>query len=143
MSKRIDYEQTAAKLDYPALTKKLETLTQAEPPKHRNTALAMLTPLREQLLALQKKGWSHQEIAAELKANGVPASAARLRECFTHWTGEGNRTAKPKGKRQPSATTPPPNSPATPVPPQLGRNKTASDNQTGLNFPERGTKTAI
>jgi hypothetical protein len=39
MSKRIDYGQIAAKLDYPTLDKKLEQLAQREPPKNRKTAI--------------------------------------------------------------------------------------------------------
>ncbi|MGC9943264.1 MAG: hypothetical protein ABSE48_15655 [Verrucomicrobiota bacterium] len=101
MSKRIDYEQTAAKLDYAALNKKLELLTQTEPPKNRNTALAMLEPLRDKLLALQRKGWSNQELADELKTAGVPVNAARLRECLNHWSGGGKSPAKRKAMRQP------------------------------------------
>jgi hypothetical protein len=111
MSKRIDYEQVATKLDYAALNKKLEHLTQAEPPKNRNTALAMLTPLREQLLALHRKGWSNQEIADELKADGVPVSAARLRECLNHWNGDAKRPGKRRANRQPVVTTPQPQPP--------------------------------
>jgi hypothetical protein len=38
MSTRIDYTQIAAKLDYAALEKKLEQLTQREPPRKRKTA---------------------------------------------------------------------------------------------------------
>src|ERR1700761_718242 len=101
MSKRIDYQQAAAKLDYAALNKKLEQLTQAEPPKNRNTALAMLEPLRKQLLELQTKGWSNQELADELKAAGVPITPARLRECLNHWSGGGKSTVKRKTVRQP------------------------------------------
>jgi hypothetical protein len=115
MSKRIDYEQAAAKLDYPGLNKKLEQLTQAEPPKSRNTASAMLEPLREKLLALHSKGWSNQELADELKTAGVPVNAARLRECLNHWNGVTKSIVKYKGVRKSAAakSTPPP-----PGPPQ-------------------------
>jgi hypothetical protein len=117
MSKRIDYEQAAAKLDYAVLNKKLEQLTQAEPPKSRNTALAMLEPLREKLLALHNKGWSNQELADELKTAGVPVNAARLRECLNHWNGVTKSIVKYKAVRKSAATksTPPP-----PAPPQPG-----------------------
>jgi hypothetical protein len=113
MSKRIDYEQTAAKLDYAALNKKLEQLTQEEPPKNRNTALAMLEPLQEKLLALHRKGWSNQELADELKAAGVPVNAARLRECLNQWNGDNKSPVKRKAVRQPVvAKSPPPPIPA-------------------------------
>ena len=101
MSKRIDYEQIAAKLDYATLNKKLEQLASAEPPKNRKTAVDLLEPLRERLLALQRKGWSNQELADELKTAGVPVNAARLRECLNHWSGGGKSPAKRKAMRQP------------------------------------------
>jgi hypothetical protein len=99
MSKRIDYEQIAAKTDYPALAKKLEQLAQGEPPKTRKTAGDLLEPLRERLLALYHNGWSSQQIADELKAAGVPVNVARVRECLNHWTKGGKGTAKRRGNR--------------------------------------------
>ena len=114
MSKRIDYQQAAAKLDYTALNKKLEQLTQAEPPKSRNTALAMLEPLRKQLLELQGKGWSNQELADELKAAEVPVNAARLRECLNHWSGGSKSPDKRKTARQRVVSKSSPPSPAAP-----------------------------
>lgn len=111
MSKRIDYEQIAAKLDYPTLDKKLEQLAQHEPPKNRKTAIDLLEPLRERLLALQRKGWSSKQLVDELKAAGVPVSPARLRECLNHWTKGGKAAAKRHGakrdKRAAAPTTPP------------------------------------
>ena len=86
MSQRINYAQAVATLDYAALNQKLERLSQADPPGSQNTALAMLEPLREKLLALQRKGWSSQQLAAELKTAGVPVSAARVREALSRWT---------------------------------------------------------
>ena len=68
MSTRMDYTQIAAKLDYAALEKKLEQLTQREPPRKRKTAADVLEPLRERLLALRRKGWKTGELAEELKA---------------------------------------------------------------------------
>ena len=115
MSKRIDYEQIAAKLDYPTLDKKLEQLAQHEPPKSRKTAVDLLEPLRERLLALQRKGWSSKQLVDELKAAGVPVSPARLRECLNHWTKGGKGAAKKHGSKRdksaakPSAPTPPAN----------------------------------
>jgi hypothetical protein len=51
MSTHIDYTQIAAKLDYAAVEKKLEQLAQREPPRKRKTAVDVLEPLRERLLA--------------------------------------------------------------------------------------------
>lgn len=124
MSKRIDYEQVAAKLDYTALDKKLEQLVQREPPKNRKTAVDLLEPLRERLLALQRKGWSSKQLVDELKAAGVPVSPARLRECLNHWTNGGKRVAKRRGsnrgKRIAAHTTP------TPAANPSGRSRSAS-----------------
>jgi hypothetical protein len=55
MSKRIDYEQIAAKLDYATLEKKLSQLAEREPPKDRKTAADLLEPLHERLLALRAR----------------------------------------------------------------------------------------
>jgi hypothetical protein len=111
MSKRIDYGQIAAKLDYPTLDKKLEQLAQHEPPKNRKTALDLLVPLRGRLLALQRKGWSSKQLVDELKAAGVPVSPARLRECLNHWTkggkGAANRRGAKRDKRAAAPATPP------------------------------------
>mgnify|MGYP001545117467 CR=1 FL=1 len=111
MSKRIDYGQIAAKLDYPTLDRKLEQLAQREPPKTRKTAADLLEPLRERMLALRRKGWSSQQLAEELKAAGVPVSPARVRECLNRWTTGGNGAAKRRGvkrdKRAAAPATPP------------------------------------
>jgi len=106
MSKRIDYGQIAAKLDYPTLDKKLEQLAQREPPKNRKTAVDLLEPLRERILALHRKGWSSQQLAEELKAAGVPVNPARVRECLNRWTAGGKGAAKKRGAKrdQPIAT---------------------------------------
>ena len=100
MSTRTDYGQLAAKLDYPALGKKLEQLSQREPPKTRKTAADALEPLREQLLALHRKGWTSGLLVEELKAVGVPVSPARFRECLSRWMGNGRRTPKSRGSRR-------------------------------------------
>lgn len=133
MSKRIDYAQIAAKLDYPALDKKLEQLTQQAPPRNRKTAVDLLEPLRERLLALHRKGWSSQQLVEELKAAGVPVSPARLREAFNHWTNGGKGAAKRRGNNRGQRT------PAQPAPSPTanpsGRGKGASgDNQSGLKL---------
>ena len=124
MSKRIDYGQIAAKLDYPTLEKKLEQLAQREPPKNRKTAVDLLEPLRERILALQRKGWSGQQLAEELKAAGVPVNPARVRECLNRWTAGGKGTAKHRGAKRdkPIAAHAAPPAAAN----QSGRNKSAS-----------------
>src|SRR5450631_2591324 len=94
MSKRIDYGQIAAKSDYPTLDKKLEQLAQREPPKNRKTAVDLLEPLRDRILALLRKGWSSQQLVNELEAAGVPVSPARLRECLNRWTNGGKTAPK-------------------------------------------------
>jgi hypothetical protein len=134
MSKRIDYGQIAAKLDYPTLDKKLEQLAQREPPKSRKTAVDLLEPLRERILAVQRKGWSSQQLAEELKAAGVPVSPARLRECLNKWTTSGKGAAsrrKTKSGNRPAAH---PTLPAAASP--SGRSKTApGDGQPKLGLP--------
>ena len=100
MSRRIDYAQIAAKLDYPALDKKLEQLNQCEPPRAHKTAADVLEPLRERLLELQRKGWSSGQLAEELKAAGVPVSPARLRECLSRWANSGSQTVRRSTRRR-------------------------------------------
>ena len=100
MSKRIDYGQIAARLDYATLNKKLDQLASAEPPKNRKTAVDLLEPLRERILALQRKGWSSQQLAEELKAAGVPVNPARVRECLNRWTAGGKGAAKKRGAKR-------------------------------------------
>jgi hypothetical protein len=137
MSTRTDYGQLAAKLDYTALEKKLEQLDQREPPKTRKTAADALEPLREQLLALHRKGWSSGQLVEELKAAGVPVSPARFRECLSHWTGNGNGAAKSRGtRRQGRALTHQKGSGASPpATSQIARSKGASgDAQPGFRL---------
>ncbi|MGO8698706.1 MAG: hypothetical protein ACLQVY_13415 [Limisphaerales bacterium] len=100
MNARVDYGQLAAKLDYEALNKKLEQLSQREAPKKRKTVVDALEPLRERLLALHRKGWSSGQLVEELKAAGVPVSPARMRECLGRWTGGGNGSAKSHANRR-------------------------------------------
>lgn len=124
MSKRIDYGQIAAKLDYPTLEKKLEQLAQREPPKNRKTAVDLLEPVRERIIALQRKGWSSQQLAEELKAAGVPVNPARVRECLNRWTAGGKKTVKRNGASQGKRSTPPITPPVAAN--QSGRGKTAA-----------------
>jgi rhodanese-related sulfurtransferase len=133
MSKRIDYGQIATKLDYPTLDKKLEQLAQREPPKNRKTAVDLLEPLRERIIALHRKGWSSQQLAEELKAAGVPVNPARVRECLNRWTAGGKGAAKRRGtkrdKRAAAPTTP------TAAANAGGRNKSAAgDGQSKLGL---------
>lgn len=134
MSTHIDYTQIAAKLDYAAVEKKLEQLAQREPPRKRKTAVDVLEPLRERLLALHHKGWSSAQLVDELKAVGIPVSPARLRDCLAGWTNNGNGAGKTRHRRhnkrgngdgRPTMTAS-----------QAGRGKSASgDGQTGLRLP--------
>jgi hypothetical protein len=100
MKTRIDYGQLAAKLDYAGLERKLEQLSEREPPRKRKTAADALEPLRERLLALHHKGWTSGQLVEELKAAGVPVSPARFRECLSRWIGNGNGTAKSRASRR-------------------------------------------
>ena len=100
MNTRVDYGQLAAKLDYEALNKKLEQLSQRETPKKRKTVVDALEPLRERLLALRRKGWSSGQLVEELKAAGIPVSPARMRECLGRWSGGGNGSAKSRASRR-------------------------------------------
>jgi hypothetical protein len=132
MSTRIDYGQIAAKLDYLTLGKKLEQLTQREPPRKRKTAADVLEPLRERLLALHRKGWRSGQLADELKAAGVPVSPARLRECLSRWTAGGTGANKSRTRRRPkhAAANAQPTIPSS----HAGR---SSDGQPGLKLPAR------
>jgi hypothetical protein len=136
MNTRVDYGQLAAKLDYEALNKKLEQLSQREAPKKRKTVVDALEPLRERLLALHRKGWSSGQLVEELKAAGIPVSSARMRECLGRWTGGGNRSAKSRARRKGRAVAPQPgNGPlATAASPTSRTRGAAGDGQVGLKF---------
>ena len=134
MSTHIDYAQVAAKLDYTALDKKLEQLAQHEPPKKHKTAADVLEPLRERLLALQRKGWSSVQLVSELKAAGIPVSPACLRECLSRWTRGGNGAGKSRSRRH-NKRNGDHARPATAAS-QAGRGKSASgDGQSALRLP--------
>jgi hypothetical protein len=136
MSTHIDYTQIAAKLDYAAVEKKLEQLAQREPPRKRKTAVDVLEPLRERLLALHHKGWSSAQLVDELKAVGIPVSSARLRDCLAGWTNNGNGAGKTRRRRHAKPTSGNGRLPVTAS--QAGRSKgTAGDGQPGLRLPER------
>lgn len=129
MSNRIDYGQVAEKLDYPTVEKKLKQLAERKPTRKRKTAADVLEPLREQLLALHRKGWSSSQLVAELKNSGVPVSPARFRECLSRWAGNGkSRTTR---RKQSSSNTAQPAAPAS----QDTRSKSASAaGQTGFKL---------
>ena len=134
MSKRIDYGQIATKLDYPTLDKKLEQLAEREPPKTRKTAVDLLEPLRERIIALHRKGWSSQQLAQELKAAGVPVNPARVRECLNRWTAGGKGAAKKRGAKRDHPIAAPTTPPAAAN--QTGRSKNAAGDgqpKLGLN----------
>lgn len=140
MSKRTDYGELAARLDYEALDKQLSQLADRQPPRKRKTAADLLEPLRETLLTLQRKGWSSGQLVEELKAAGVPVSPARFRECLTRWKGNGKGAAKSRANRRTGEATnrrketgamPPAASPAA-------RSQGApADGQAGLKFANR------
>jgi hypothetical protein len=136
MSTHIDYTQIAAKLDYAAVEKKLEQLAQREPPRKRKTAVDVLEPLRERLLALHHKGWSSAQLVDELKAVGIPISSARLRDCLSHWTAGGNGAAKPRARRHAKHASG--NGRLSATASQAGRGRSAAgDGQPALKLPER------
>jgi hypothetical protein len=140
MKTRIDYGQLAAKLDYETLDKKLEQLSQHEPPRKRKTAADALEPLRDRLLALHRKGWSSAQLVEELKAAGVPVSPARFRECLSRWTGNGKRAAKSRATRPQGKASPQKKETGDPPPAasQVARSQgTSGDGQAGLKFANR------
>ena len=96
-----DYTKLAATVDYAALEKKLEQLTQRDPPRKRKTVADVLQPLRERLLDLHSRGWRARELADELKTAGVNVSPTRLRECLNYWATGGDRAARSRTRRQP------------------------------------------
>ena len=99
-----DYTKLAATLDYAALEKKLEQLTQRDPPRKRKTVADVLKPLRQRLLDLHSKGWSAGQLADELKAAGVTVSAARLRECLSGWMTGGDGAERLRTRRRSKRT---------------------------------------
>jgi hypothetical protein len=104
MSTTIDYTKLAATLDYAALEKKLEQLTQRDPPRKRKTVADVLEPLRERLLDLQSRGWRARELADELKIAGLSVSPGRLRECLGYWASAGDGAARSRPRRRPKRT---------------------------------------
>jgi hypothetical protein len=136
MNTRVDYGQLAAKLDYEALNKKLEQLSQREAPKKRKTVVDALEPLRERLLALHRKGWSSGQLVEELKAAGIPVSSARMRECLGRWTGGGTGSAKSRARRKGRAVAPQPGNGAlaAAASPASRTRGVAGDGQCGLKF---------
>jgi len=125
MSNRVDYEQVAAKLDYAALDNKLAQLAERQPPKRRKTIADVLEPVREQLLALHRKGWSSAQLCEELKGIPIPVSPARLRECLRRLTAGGNGAAKRRTRRPAKHAAP--NAKPTAATSSTGRSKSSHD----------------
>lgn len=133
MSTRIDYGQVAEKLDYPSVGKKLAQLAERKPTRKRKTAADLLEPLREQLLALHRKGWSSSQLVDELKNAGVPVSPARFRECLSRWAGNGKGATKSRTSRRTKSNSEniPPTAPAS----QVAQSKsTPAAGQTGFKL---------
>ncbi len=88
MSTATDYTKLAAKLDYAALEKKLEQLTQRDPPRKRKTVADVLEPLRERLLDLHSKGWSARPTGRRVencRRDGESGAVARVLERLDGW----------------------------------------------------------
>jgi hypothetical protein len=137
MNTRFDYGQLAAKLDYEALNKKLEQLSQRETPKRRKRVIDVLEPVRELLLALHYKGWSSGQLVEELKVAGIPVSPARMRECLGRWTAGVSGRVKSRAKRRKGRTSArqPGHAPLAATAPQANRTSgVAGDGQGGLKF---------
>jgi len=100
MPERIDYDQVATSVNYPALEKKLEELRKKEPPKRRKQATDVLAPVTDALLDLHAKGWSYQQLTAELKTSGLLVTVSALRR---HLTGAAKR--RKAGKKSAAAGT--------------------------------------
>ncbi len=79
MTERINYDQVAEKVNYPALDKKLDELGKKAPPPRRKKAADVLAPVTPKLLALHAEGWTYQQLAHELKASGLTVTASALR----------------------------------------------------------------
>jgi hypothetical protein len=131
MNKRIDYTELAAKLDYAALDRKLTQLADRKPPKQRKTVADVLEPLRERLLALHHKGWSSGQLAVELKAAGVLASPARLRECLNRWAS--GATKSPTRRRRSRVMMDPRPATAVPAPTRIRTSGEDSQPKLGLS----------
>lgn len=111
----MDYTKLAASLDYAVLEKKLDQLSERQPPKTRKSVADVLEPVRERLLTLHRGGWTSLQLAQELKNAGVPVSPARLRECLNTWSGHGGPPTKRPARRRP-VTVPSEPAPTTAAP---------------------------
>jgi|ERR1051326_3131971 hypothetical protein len=95
MSKRINYHKISQALDYMVIQRKLDKMAVDGPPKRCRTVFEVLDPLREKLLALNRKGWTSNQLAAEMAKMGIPVSPSRIRDCFRRWRGRSyDRNAK-------------------------------------------------
>lgn len=96
---RPDYARIAAALDGAALEKKLEEMTHRTPPQNRPRLADVLRPYRERLLKLHGLGWTFRQLAAELKASGLPVSASTLREHLTKTPRRRKSGGRPAGRK--------------------------------------------
>jgi len=83
MAERIDYDKVTTSVNYPALEKKLDDLRKKEPPKRRKKAADALNPVTDTLLDMHTKGWSYQQLVAELKTSGLLVTVSALRRHLT------------------------------------------------------------
>ena len=95
MAERIDYDKIAPSVNYPAVQKKLDELRKNEPPKRRKKAADVLEPVTDTLLDMHTKGWSYQQLVAELKTSGLLVTVSALRR---HLTGAAKRRKAGKKK---------------------------------------------
>ena len=95
MTARLDSDKMAAQVNYPALDKKLDELRKKEPPQRRKKAADVLAPVTDTLLDMHTKGWSYQQLVAELKTSGLLVTVSALRR---HLTGAAKRRKAGKKK---------------------------------------------
>ena len=100
MAERIDYDKVATSVNYPALEKKLDELRKKEPPQRRKKAADVLAPVTDTLLDMHTKGWSYQQLVAELKTSGLLVTVSALRR---HLTGAAKRRKAVKKSAAPEA----------------------------------------
>jgi type II secretory pathway component PulJ len=94
MSTRTDYHQIAERIDYAKLEKKLEHLREQEPPKKRKTVADLLAPVGDKLRELHAKGWTYEQLAAELAEGGLAVKVATLRNYLSGRAHGGKKGAK-------------------------------------------------
>jgi hypothetical protein len=80
MTQRTDYNSVAAKINYSALEKKLEQLESKKPPRARKHLEDVLAPVTGLLRKLRAKGWTYEQLSAELSQMGIPVKPSALRD---------------------------------------------------------------